>query len=114
MEAGRIADTTILSPNEAHWIEQALGPRDKMARHMLAQGKSRLPVCGEAGDDGAECGRPATHFTVDSGKGTMLCYCVKHWREADPNNVTGLYDAAVDEPGASATAAPAAPAAATI
>ena len=110
MEAGRIAEATILTPSEVRWIEQALTSRDKMARHVLAQAKGRIPVCGEADEEGgAECGRPATHFTVDSGSGTMTCYCLKHWREADPANVTGLYDADVDDAGSAAaeTAAPA-------
>ena len=108
MEAGRMKDATVLTPNEVHWIERALGERDKLARQVLELGRGRITVCGETGDGRESCGRPATHFTVESRTGTMFRYCLKHWREADPRNVTGLYGAEDEEQAGQGPPAPAA------
>jgi hypothetical protein len=103
MEAGRTDDLTVLTPSELHWIENALGPRDRMARKILENGKSRPNACTQRGDAGEACGKAATHFILDTGSETFTGYCAEHWRTGiDPGNVLKLHDA--DEP---ATALPA-------
>ncbi|MCY4636573.1 MAG: hypothetical protein OXG04_19075 [Acidobacteria bacterium] len=93
MEIGRVEELTVLTPNEISWIKGALGPRDKMARQMLAQGKGRTTACSHPAEN-AKCGKPATHYTVEHGTGDLTGYCLEHWRaDGDPQNMLKLDNA---------------------
>lgn len=92
MEAGRTDELTVLTPSEIHWIQKALGPRDRMASDILAKAKGRTILCRHGDATGAACGKAATHYTADAGSGELTGYCLEHWRqEGDPNDILGLH-----------------------